>query len=313
MEVDSGNCSDSTNQTLARWAHDNARRRCVTFYFTGCDGNENNFESKADCEKVCPTTFPALISLPAGNEILVERGSTSLILPVVVRANPPANVRWSHNGADISVYDPRIEMTSDHVLRLRDAVRDSDGGTYLVTANNGVGESASKAITVIVYPTPISVSIDLDKSIFRPGSDVTVPCLVSGYPPPTVRWLRLGRRAGIAPQPVEESDDVLIDTSSASTWRATSTLVLRNASNADSGTYRCEAASPYSASASGASAMLLVQWGPGERCVDRPSYAHCGLVVAHRLCANRYYGRYCCRSCSLAGYVPGGDDEAALQ
>ncbi|VEN50612.1 unnamed protein product [Callosobruchus maculatus] len=45
-----GNCTDR----LSRWYHDTPERRCVPFYYTGCNGNQNNFETKDACEKDCP-------------------------------------------------------------------------------------------------------------------------------------------------------------------------------------------------------------------------------------------------------------------
>lgn len=66
LYVEPGDCAaaGAPNATLARWAYDERRRRCVPFYYTGCGGNDNNFGTRADCEAVCPTTFPAIISLP---------------------------------------------------------------------------------------------------------------------------------------------------------------------------------------------------------------------------------------------------------
>ena len=81
MPIDSGNCSSlavidvadrnqEQNQALARWAYDQRLRRCIPFYHTGCGGNENLFESKSECESVCPTSFPPVINMPHGNEFL---------------------------------------------------------------------------------------------------------------------------------------------------------------------------------------------------------------------------------------------------
>ena len=67
---------------------------------------------------------------------------------------------------------------------------------------------------------------------------------------------------------------------------------------------------------------ISVQYGPGERCLDSPSFALCPLVVRNRMCGNKYYAGFCCRShiyvtvspfdisisrsCTEAGQVPGG-------
>lgn len=41
---------------------------------------------------------------------------------------------------------------------------------------------------MVVYPLYTSVSVSMDQSIFKPGSDMVVPCEVRGYPPPEVTW-----------------------------------------------------------------------------------------------------------------------------
>ena len=38
---------------LQRWFYDAASAKCLEFIYGGCQGNANNFESKADCEAKC--------------------------------------------------------------------------------------------------------------------------------------------------------------------------------------------------------------------------------------------------------------------
>lgn len=68
-------CNMSTPQaSYARWGYDVRRRRCVPFYGNHCtEGSLNNFESRSECQLVCPPTFPPVIRLPRGREILIER------------------------------------------------------------------------------------------------------------------------------------------------------------------------------------------------------------------------------------------------
>lgn len=37
-----------------RWAYSSALRQCQSFIYGGCEGNDNNFESKESCEEMCP-------------------------------------------------------------------------------------------------------------------------------------------------------------------------------------------------------------------------------------------------------------------
>ncbi|KAH7973331.1 hypothetical protein HPB52_024139 [Rhipicephalus sanguineus] len=46
---DSGNC----NLILKRWYFNTATGKCELFYYGGCGGNENRFDDKKVCEKIC--------------------------------------------------------------------------------------------------------------------------------------------------------------------------------------------------------------------------------------------------------------------
>ncbi|CAL1675129.1 unnamed protein product [Lasius platythorax] len=45
-----GTCTEKQS----RWYFDQSENRCMPFYYTGCDGNKNNFESRDVCESDCP-------------------------------------------------------------------------------------------------------------------------------------------------------------------------------------------------------------------------------------------------------------------
>ena len=43
------------------------------------------------------------------------------------------------------------------------------------------------------------------------------------------------------------------------------------------------------------STKVSMKYRLGDSCVDSPSFSHCNLVVKRRVCANKYYGKFCCR------------------
>jgi hypothetical protein len=187
LPILSGNCDPGNNSTLAKWGYHTRLRRCVPSYHTGCGGNENVFETREDCEAVCPTTFSPLVRLPRGSEVLAKRGSLATTLQVSIRANPQPNIEWFHNGRALSKYAPRYTMMADSSLQISN-VTDMDAGTYLVKADNGIGKVASEAtLDLIVYPLYSAVEIKAEKTLYAPGEDAMLPCEVRGYPPPTIK------------------------------------------------------------------------------------------------------------------------------
>ena len=73
----------------------------------------------------------------------------------------------------------------------------------------------------------------------------------------------------------------------------------------DTGHYKCEATSDSSPTRA-ALQSIKVRFGVGSRCVDDPTYTHCDKIVQYKFCGNKYYGQYCCKSCTDAGLIPGG-------
>ena len=36
------------------------------------------------------------------------------------------------------------------------------------------------------------------------------------------------------------------------------------------------------------------------QCVDMPQFANCKLIVRGKFCKNKYYSKFCCKSCTKA-------------
>lgn len=53
-----GNCrlpitSGPCEAYMPRWAYDPLREECVEFIYGGCEGNENNFMTREECQEIC--------------------------------------------------------------------------------------------------------------------------------------------------------------------------------------------------------------------------------------------------------------------
>ncbi len=63
-----GHCRDQE----AKWYFDNIKKTCQPFYYTGCGGNDNRFDSWDDCEAACPNAYPPEIDVKAKVTILIK-------------------------------------------------------------------------------------------------------------------------------------------------------------------------------------------------------------------------------------------------
>ncbi|XP_054258197.1 papilin isoform X2 [Macrosteles quadrilineatus] len=144
------------------------------------------------------------------------------------------------------------------------------------------------AATPRVFVVPVKTTITLDKNTFPVDSDISIPCDVDGYPVPSVAWYKDG-------QPLTTSDKIQISESSRLT-------VVRASAN-DSGVYRCEAANQYNSSYSEVNVNVEGIY-VDPLCTDNSFFADCQLVVTGKYCTHKWYGKFCCKSCTLAGQLP---------
>ncbi|KAH8241120.1 hypothetical protein KR026_012423 [Drosophila bipectinata] len=43
----------SCKSRVQKWTYRPSANECIQFYYTGCQGNKNNFENKRACEQAC--------------------------------------------------------------------------------------------------------------------------------------------------------------------------------------------------------------------------------------------------------------------
>ncbi|XP_041970064.1 papilin-like isoform X2 [Aricia agestis] len=66
-----GNCAEYT----LRWFYDTTKKTCRQFYYGGCEGNENNFQSMSECENRCmeqQVTTTTVRPIPPQNQYTTE-------------------------------------------------------------------------------------------------------------------------------------------------------------------------------------------------------------------------------------------------
>ena len=81
-------------------------------------------------------------------EISADVGETVTITPTIDFGVPRASIMWSVGGQLVDISDPRIEISSEGDLMIRDA-QTSDSGEYTVTAYNSAGTDMD-SIQVII-------------------------------------------------------------------------------------------------------------------------------------------------------------------
>ncbi|XP_068234682.1 papilin isoform X9 [Palaemon carinicauda] len=152
----------------------------------------------------------------------------------------------------------------------------------------------TKAPSVILQPAtrpyivPLRAIIRMNTTQFTPQSTIRIPCDVRGYPTPVITWYK-------GDTTIESSEKYIIEDDA--------TLVINDANSEDSGSYKCQVQNEFGIADSTTSITVKgVYVHPA--CTDNPYFANCELIVRALYCTNKYYARFCCRSCTLAGQLP---------
>ncbi|XP_046998769.1 papilin isoform X1 [Schistocerca americana] len=139
-----------------------------------------------------------------------------------------------------------------------------------------------------VFVVPVQVNVTVDRTVYPVGSEISIACDVDGYPIPQVQWFK-------DDNPLQVGNRIQVSESHR--------LLISRAEGTDSGTYRCAASNPYSASSSAVSVVVEgIYIHPN--CTDNPFFANCSLIVKGQYCTHKYYAHFCCKSCTLAGQLP---------
>lgn len=128
---------------------------------------------------------PPRIATSHKDQNLTVRKDSSLTLTCNASGFPPPRIYWERQHQMLPSGEKRRE--SDRLVF--SSVSRSDAGTYICTADNGVGPPVTAIITCHVIYAP---EIEVDKAWVHGGvgEEAVLSCLVWGSPPPSLRWYR---------------------------------------------------------------------------------------------------------------------------
>ena len=112
-----------------------------------------------------------------------------------------------------------------------------------------------------------------------------IPCDVNSRLRSSVSWLKDGA-------PLDRNARVRV--------LSNNTLAIDRAQPEDGVNYTCRASNGYN-EAEDRVDITVEDLQVQDSCVDNPYFANCKLIVKARYCGNKYYAKFCCRSCTLAG------------
>ncbi|XP_055921965.1 papilin isoform X2 [Eupeodes corollae] len=223
-------------------------------------------------------------------EVTSSVGSTAL-LRCFATGNPPPVVTWKRGAILIDTNNGRFILSSSGDLSIVQ-VHQSDSGSYICVASNGLGAPVSREVNLQV-PVAATALLRRDSSNnYTVGSDIVLTCIVEGYPTPNVAWFKDSKQ--------------LFSSNRVQITENPHRLLIFKVTAEDSGYYKCTARNTFSFNTS--EEKVLVESGEqvSADCTDNILFANCALIVKGRYCSNSYYRKFCCRSCTLAGQLPGG-------
>uniref|UniRef100_A0A8C1UB20 ADAMTS-like 3 n=1 Tax=Cyprinus carpio TaxID=7962 RepID=A0A8C1UB20_CYPCA len=199
-------------------------------------------------------SFQRDLRIQVGRTAYLTNATHSLTLMCPAQGLPPPNLSWSKDGAPLQNSD-RVSWDSGgevHIL----SPGASDVGIYRCTVTNDLGSDSEKTLVLLAEAPTIAASrrntSDLKSSSLkvvvggvisvRLGANLTLECPVKGVPRPTLSWHRKEGPLGASASPLPDGS-----------------LLLRNLTPPDYGTYSCVAANSIGKSV--ASSLLRVAGG----------------------------------------------------
>uniref|UniRef100_A0A8C1GCV3 Hemicentin-1 n=1 Tax=Cyprinus carpio TaxID=7962 RepID=A0A8C1GCV3_CYPCA len=174
-----------------------------------------------------PPSITAGSDGPTDMKVLLSK---SLILECEAEGHPPPSLTWLKDGSPVAARENLRVLEQGRKLEILSALP-SDAGRYVCVATSIAGEREIK------YDVSVLVSVHVPPTIHSMGpaersvvlhTSVSLQCVVSGIPPPSITWLKDGR-------PVDTTQEILKLES------AGRILHIKKARLEDAGKYTCVA------------------------------------------------------------------------
>ncbi|XP_067350465.1 roundabout homolog 1-like isoform X1 [Channa argus] len=153
-------------------------------------------------------------------DVMVAVGEPAVLECQPPRGHPEPTISWRKDGGNLDDRDERITIRSGKLMITN--TRKSDAGKYICVGTNMVGERESEIAELTVLERPTFVKRPSSMVVLA-DENVEFHCVVQGDPVPTTRWRK------------DDSDlpkgrfEILED----------HTLILRQVTSADEGSYTC--------------------------------------------------------------------------
>nr|XP_053650237.1 hemicentin-1-like [Cherax quadricarinatus] len=117
--------------------------------------------------------------------VALEGDSVKLKCPV--RGEPRPTFFWRKDGHPLSDVSRRMRILKNGIIMIKQLMSE-DAGTYVCTAVNEVGATSIPVVLEVLVPP--TIKDDSDTYTVSVGKVVDVPCVTSGYPTPSLTWVR---------------------------------------------------------------------------------------------------------------------------
>ncbi|XP_017067472.1 basement membrane-specific heparan sulfate proteoglycan core protein isoform X12 [Drosophila eugracilis] len=152
-----------------------------------------------------PRERPSLKIESAPQEPLTIGSPTSLYCSV--EGIPTPTVEWVR--VDGQPLSPRHKIEGPGYMVIED-IQIADSGDYECRAKNTVGEASAVANIVVHEPTLVQILPDTSSVRLTEGDELSLTCIASGFPNPTVYWIPPNRDRSVYSGPEPQGNRALL-------------------------------------------------------------------------------------------------------